>query len=85
LTYQYEASVYVDDASDTMPFHNNEEANTFSLMAGRRFKFMFEDTQNKADIQNILENDLSYRTAKATLLRLIRGVNAPGYYAPQYR
>lgn len=85
LTYQYESSVYVDEATDTMPFHNNEEANTFALMAGRRFKFMFEDVQNKGDIQSILENDVSYRTAKATLLRLIRGSNAPGYYGPQYR
>lgn len=85
LTYHYEKSVYVSSASDTMPFHNNEEANTFSLMAGRRFKFMFEDTKNEADIVGILDRDTSYRTAKGTLIRLMRGTNAPGYYAPVYR
>jgi hypothetical protein len=84
LTYHYEKSVYVDEASDTMPFHNNEEANTFSQMAGRRFKFMFEDVKNQADIQGILDNDVSYRSAKGTLVRLMRGTNAPSRYAPRY-
>ena len=85
LTYHYEKSVYVSSASDTMPFHNNEEANTFSQMAGRRFKFMFEDVDNKQDIVGILDNDVSYRAARGTLIRLMRGTNAPGYYGAAYR
>jgi hypothetical protein len=85
LTYHYEKEIVLDEASDTMPFHNVTEANTFCQMAGRRFKFMFEDVDNKADIQQILDNDVSYRTAKGTLIRLIRGTNAPGYWSPVYR
>lgn len=85
LTYHFEKSVYVSLSTDTMPFHLAEESNAFAMMAARRFKFLFEDVDGKADIQNILENDVSYRTAKSTLLRLIRGTNPPGYYAPVYR
>jgi hypothetical protein len=85
LAYQYEKSVLVSAASDTMPFHNDLESNTFSLMAGRRFKLMFENVENKNDVQAILENDVSYRSGKTTLIRLMRGTNAPGYYAPAYR
>jgi hypothetical protein len=85
LTYHYEKEIVLDDAADTMPFHNTTEANTFCQLAGRRFKFMFEDVDNKADIQQILDNDVSYRTARATLIRLIRGTNAPGYWAHSYR
>ena len=85
LTYHFEKSVYVSLSTDTMPFHLAEESNAFCLMAGRRFKFMFEDVDNKADIQAILDNDVSYRTAKSTLIRLIKGVNPPGYWAHSYR
>ena len=85
LTYHFEAEIVLDDVSDTLPFHNTTESNTFCQTAGRRFKFMYEDTENKSDIQAILDNDVSYRTARATLLRLIRGTNAPGYWAPEYR
>lgn len=85
LTYHYEKSIQVSSASDTMPFHNNEENYAFAMMAGRRFKFMFEDVDNKSDITQILDNDVSYRRAQGTLLRLIRGTNAPGFYAPAYR
>jgi hypothetical protein len=85
LTYHYERSLMVEQATDEMPFHNKEENYTFCAMAGRRFKFMFEDVDNKADIQNILDNDASYRTAQGTLIRLVRGTNPPGYWAPAYR
>lgn len=85
LTYHYERELVLDEASDTMPFHNTTEANTFCQMAGRRFKFMFEDVENKLDIQAILDNDVSYKTARGTLVRLIRGTNAPGYWAHSYR
>jgi hypothetical protein len=85
LTYDYETSILVTAASDTMPFHNAEEGNSFCAMAGRRFKYLFEDVKDTQDIQNILDNDLSYRTSKGTLLRLISGKNPPGRYAPMYR
>jgi hypothetical protein len=85
LTYHYERSVMIEQATDELPFHNNEECHAFCAMAGRRFKFMFEDVDNKADIQQILENDVSYRTSLGTLIRLVRGVNPPGYWAAVYR
>ena len=85
LTYDYETSILVVAASDTVPLHNTEENNTFCALAGRRFKFLFEDVKDKQDIQSILDNDLSYRTAKGTLLRLIGGKNPSNRWAPMYR
>lgn len=84
ISYQYEKEIVLDEVGDVLPFHNSTEANTFCQMAGRRFKFMFEDVENKADIQGILERDVSYRNAKGSLVRLIRGTNAPKHYAPRY-
>lgn len=83
-TYDYEASVMVDDSSDELPFHNDEENFSFTLMASRRFKFMFEDVNNSADIEMVLERDGTYRTARATLYKLLRGQNAATRYAPIY-
>jgi hypothetical protein len=83
-TYDYEASVMVTLSSDNMPFHNDEENFAFSEMCGRRFKFMFEDVKNEADIQRILDADTSYRSAKATLLKLIKGVNPVKSYGYFY-
>ena len=85
LTYHYEASVMVSSASDTMPFHNNEENYAFAGMASRRFKFMWEETEKAQDIQQILENDLSYKTAKTTLIRLMRGTNLNTAYRHAFR
>lgn len=84
LSFDYESSILVTSSTDTMPFHNTEESNTFCIMAGRRFKFLFEDVENKNDIQGILDNDVSYLTARATLLRLIRGQNPPTRWAPRF-
>lgn len=83
-TYDYEASVMVDAATDDLPFHNDEESFSFTLMASRRFKFMFEDVNNSADIEMVLERDWTYRTARATLYKLLRGQNAATRYAPIY-
>lgn len=85
LTYDYETSILVSLSSDTMPFHNTEENNSFCLMAGRRFKFLFEDVKNTQDIQRVLDNDGTYNNAKGTLLRLISGKNPSKRYAPMYR
>jgi hypothetical protein len=85
LTYDYESSVLVTAETNVVPFHNTEEANTFCLIASRRFKYMFEDVERKADIQSILDQDISYRTGRATLLRLIHGQNPPSRWKPAYR
>src|SRR3990167_8570351 len=84
-TYDYETSVMVSTVSDDLPFHNDEENFTFTEMAGRRFKFMFEDVKNETDIQMILDKDTSYRSAKTTLYKLLKGQNPAQYYGAFYR
>ena len=83
-TYDYESTVMVTASSDAMPFHNDEENIVFVEMAARRFKFMFEDTKNVADIQNILDKDTSYRSARATLFKLLKGQNSSERYGYSY-
>lgn len=84
LSYEYEGSVMVDTATDTMPFHNDEENFMFTEMAARRFKFMFEDVKNELDIQNVLERDTTYRSSKAALIALIKGTKPKRSYMSHY-
>ena len=84
LSYEYEGSVMVTMAGDTMPFHNDEENFMFVEMAARRFKFMWEDVKNELDIQAVLEKDTTYRSSKATLISFIRGQNPVKTYANHY-
>lgn len=84
LTYDYETSILVTLASDAMPFHNSEEGFAFCGMAARRFKYLFEDVKDKQDIQAILDQDVSYRASRGTLMRLISGKNPANRYAPRY-
>lgn len=83
-TYDYEASVMVSAVSDTMPFHNDEENYSFVGMCARRFKFIFEDVKNEGDIAGILDKDQTYKSYKATLLKLIKGQNACKTYGAAY-
>jgi len=83
-TYEYEKSVAVSNVADTIPFHNFEEAITFTSMCSRRHKFMVSDTDNKADIQAILDGDVSYTRAKARLMNLIKGQNPKRKYTHVY-
>jgi hypothetical protein len=55
------------------------------VMAGRRFKYMFEDVKNEVDIASVLDKDLTYKTAKTTLLKLIKGQNPSRSYGAVYR
>lgn len=84
-TYDYEGTVLVSASSDNLPFHNEEEALSFTGMASRRFKMMFEDVNNKADIQAVLNNDEGYKTQKATLYKLLRGQDAARFWGYVYR
>jgi hypothetical protein len=84
LTYPYEASILIEGANEDLPFHNTDETYTFCQIAGRRFKFMFETADKPQDIQAILDNDVSYNRAKATLYRLLRGQEASAYYGHVY-
>ena len=72
-SYEYEGSVLISLSTDTLPFHNTEEDYMFIEMAGRRFKFLFEDVKNELDIQAVLERDTTYRSSKTALLNLIKG------------
>ena len=83
-TYEYEKSVMVSVAADTIPLHNTEEANAFTQMAGRRHKFMFEDASGKTDIQNVLDQDVTYSRAKGRLMSLIVGQNPSRKYIHGY-
>jgi hypothetical protein len=85
LQYDYEGSVLITLAADNLPFHNDEECFTFTEMAARRYKFMWEDVKAEADVTMILEKDMSYRTARATVYQLLRGTNPSGSYGAAYR
>lgn len=82
--YDYETSTIVSASSDTLPFYNDEENYTFTDMASRRFRYMYEDTKNEADISAILMKDQSYRSAKARLMNLARVTNPQDSYGFNY-
>ena len=79
-TFDYEASVMVSLAADTMPFHNNEEAYTFCRIATRRFLCLFEDKD-----LSTLQTDPERMSAKAVLADLMVGKSPPKQWAPVYR
>lgn len=79
-TYDYEGDVSVTNATDTLPFHTESEAQAFCRLAGRRFKFLFEGMDPA-----LLMQDPEHMKAKATLADLIIGKNPPKHYAPVYR
>lgn len=84
LTYDYEASVLPSIAADELPFHNDEESFTFTSMASRRFKYMYEDVKNQQDIQGVLDGDRGYLTSTTTLYQLLKGQNASTHYGATY-
>lgn len=84
LTYDYEASVLVTLESDVLPFHNSEEAYSFTDMVARRFKYMFEDVKNAQDIQGVLDADRGYLSATSMLYSLLRGTDNNVSYGAHY-
>lgn len=78
--YDYEGDVSVTNATDTLPFHTESEAQAFCRIASRRFKFLFEGMDPA-----LLMQDPEHMKAKATLADLIIGKNPPKHYAPVYR
>jgi hypothetical protein len=79
-TYDYEADVSVTNATDTLPFHNEQEAQAFCRLAARRFKYLYQGL-NIADI----DQDSEHMKAKAVLADMIVGKNPSKSYAPIYR
>lgn len=81
-SYDYEKSVAVSDSSDTLPFHNDQEAQAFSQCASRRYKALFENSPN---IVGFLVGDPTYVTARATLANLMKPRNAYSRYGALIR
>lgn len=79
LAYQYEASVMVSNSTDTLPFHNNEEAYAFVTLAARRFKFMLDDQP-----VGLLTQDPTYANAKARLYNFLKPTDAYPRYGRTY-
>lgn len=79
-SYHYEADVSVTNSTDTLPFHNEQEAQAFCRLASRRFKFLFEGMDPA-----LLAVDPEHLKAKATLFQMMRGSNPAGLWAPVYR
>lgn len=79
-TYDYEKDVSVTSASDTLPFHNEQEAQAFARLAARRFKFLYEGMDPA-----LVAMDPEHMKAKSTLVAMMVGKNPTKRYAPVYR
>lgn len=79
-TYDYEGDVSVTNSTDTLPFHNEIEAQAFCRIASRRFKMLYEGMDPA-----LIANDPERVQAKAVLANLVMGTNPPTSYAPVYR
>lgn len=79
LTYDYESTILVTAETDTLPFHNSEEAFTFISMASRRFFFKISGKDG-----NLLSQDAMYVDAKSRLMNLLRYSDPPQYYGKRY-
>ncbi len=82
LTYDYQKDVSVSASTDTLPFQNEAEAQTFCTMAARRHKALVEDSPNS---QIFIDKDPTYTTSKARLLNLMRATNPTKNYGVDYR
>lgn len=78
--YDYEKDISVTAATDTMPFHNEIEAQAFCRLAARRFKYLYQGL----DVKD-LDSDTERAKAKTALFDLVIGKNPPRHYAPVYR
>ncbi len=78
-TYDFEKDISVTAATDTLPFHNEIEAQAFCRLAARRFKYLYQGL-NISD----LDSDSERQKAKTALFDLVVGKNPPRHYAPVY-
>ncbi len=78
-SYDYEKDVSVSASSDSLPFHNETEAQSFCDMAATRFKYLFERKQ-----VGLIYQDPVYIAAKGRLINLIVGKNPKGRYGNRY-
>lgn len=80
LAYDYEKSVLVTNATDTLPFATEEEYQAFISMASRRFRFMLTEQD-----LGLLTKDPTYNNAKARLANFLRPTNPRHRYGRSYR
>ena len=78
--YDYEKDVSVTASSDTLPFHNEMEAQAFCDMATPHFKLLLTRQDTGALAQNA-----SYTMAKARLSGLLRPTEPNNRYGSVYR
>jgi len=77
--FDYEKTVAVTLYSDTLPFHNEMEAQSFIACAARRFKFM------EGSLQVLkMEEDAEYSGSMAALLSLMKPTNPAIGYGRSY-
>ena len=79
LSYEYEKSIYPTEEADTLPFVSDQESHAFLDLASRRFQFLF----SKQPIED-LEKDAIYRSAKASLMNLLRDKYPNSSYGFEY-
>lgn len=79
LSYDYEKSVMVSNTTDTLPFHNSDEAYAFYDMAARRLRFLMD----KKDA-GLLSQDSTYNNAKSRLYALLRHGDPASRYGKRY-
>lgn len=80
LSYDYEKDVSVSAATDTLPFHNEAEAQAFVDMVVPLFKLMM----TRQDTGQLAKN-ASHNNAKARLANLLRPTNPCTRYGSTYR
>jgi hypothetical protein len=78
--YDYEKDVSVTNSTDTLPFQTESEAQAFCDAAGRRFKYLFEDSSEAK-----IANDLVYMSSRSRLFNLMRGKTPTASYRPTIR
>ena len=79
LTYDYECSVNVANSTDTIPIVTTDQQYAFTMMASRRFKFIYE---GKIDVP--VDTDPVYREARARLFALMKGKQPSKRYGNAY-
>ena len=80
LSYDYEKDVSVSASTDTLPFHNETEAQAFVDMVVPLFKLMMTRQDTGA-----LANNASHSNAKARLANLLRPTDPCARYGSTYR
>ncbi|MCP5005383.1 MAG: hypothetical protein GY941_15820 [Planctomycetes bacterium] len=78
--FDYEKSSGVSESTDVLPFVQEAEAEAFTDMASRRFKYIVEDV-NLADI----DKDVEYMRHASTLMNFLAFKNPRKGYGSDYR